>query len=451
MATTSINPTSTASQLATAYTASAQSAITAQTKSAQTLSTALSKLQSALSTFNSALTGMSTGKAMAAYGASFSSTGFATASATSSAQAGSYSLFVEQVATAHQVAFADLPAVPVAMGGPLVVNLADGSAFTVNLPAADQDQNGSISQAEIARAINLASGNNGLVTASTVTVGAQTQLVLSSGKTGAGSQITLDASGLPASTLKTALSAPTQLSAAKDAIVWLGPQTTGIKLQQASNTVTAISGVSLTLTQAMANGTAPMTMTVASDTSKTAANVRSFVDAYNTLEKTLDELTANGSSTSTRAALASDSGVLSLRSRLSSVLRQTYSGVTLANMGISADRTGTLSLNETKLTKTLAANPDALTQVFGSTATGSSSGALGAFQSLTKSWTDSTGGMIKRRQDSVQSEQKSLTARQAKLDAQYTNAYNRYLTQFTQLQNLQASMDNTSGVLTNLG
>lgn len=448
---TSINPSSTASQLATAYTASAQSVITSQTKTAQATSTALTKLQSALSTFNSALTGLSAGQTMAAYSASFSTTGFATATATSTAQVSSYSLFVEQVATAHQVAFADLPAVPVAMGGPLVVNLADGSAFTVNLPAADQDNNGTISQTEIARAINLASGNNGLVTASTVTVGAQTQLVLSAGKTGAGSQITLDTSGLPASTLKTALSTPMQLAAAKDAIVWLGAQGTGIKLQQASNTVTAINGVSMTVTQAMATGAAPMTMTVASDSSKTAANVRSFVDAYNALEKTLDDLTANGSSTTTRAAFASDSGVLSLRSRLSSALRQSYSGVSLASLGISADRTGTLSLDQTKLTKTLTANPDALTQAFGSTAFGSASGALGGFQSIVKSWTDSTSGMIKRRQDSAQSEQKSLTARQTRLDAQYTSSYNRYLAQFTQLQNLQSSMDNTFGILTNLG
>jgi hypothetical protein len=39
-----------------------------------------------------------------------------------------------------------------------------------------------------------------------VTSGSQTNLVLSASKTGAGSAIALDTSGLPASTLKTALS-----------------------------------------------------------------------------------------------------------------------------------------------------------------------------------------------------------------------------------------------------
>lgn len=447
----SINPSSTATQLATAYTASAQSVITSQTKTAQTKSTALTTLQSALSTFNSALSGLSTGQTMTAYSASFSASGFATATATPTAQAGSNSLFVEQVASAHQVAFTNLPAVPVAMGGPLVVHLANGSAFTVNLQASDANSDGTISQTEIARAINMASGNNGLVAASTVTVGTQTQLVLSAGSTGAGSQITLDTTGLPASSLQTALNTPTQLVAAQDAIVWLGAQGTGIKLQQASNTVTAINGVSMTLTQAMPAGAAPMTMTLASDTSKIAANVRSFVDAYNALGTALKGLTANGSSTTTRAAFASDSGVLALRSSLSSALRQTYGGVTLASLGISADRSGTLSLDQTKLTNTLAANPAALTQAFGSTTFGSASGALGGFQSIVKSWTDSTSGMIKQRQNSLQSEQKALTDRQTRLDNQYNSSYNRYLTQFTQLQNLQSSMSNTSGILTNLG
>jgi flagellar hook-associated protein 2 len=99
----------------------------------------------------------------------------------------------------------DLPAVPVALGGPLVVQLADGSTFNVNLAGADQDGDGTLSQTEIARAINQGLGG-GLVSAMVVTSGSQTNLVLSASKTGAGSAITLDTSGLPASTLKTALS-----------------------------------------------------------------------------------------------------------------------------------------------------------------------------------------------------------------------------------------------------
>src|SRR5690606_8963510 len=233
-------------------------------------------------------TGLSSKKGAQAMSATFSGSG-ATATAATTAQAGTYSIFVEQVATQHQVAFEDLPAVPVSLGGPLTVNLGDGSSFSVNLSTADSDGDGTLSQAEIARAINQAAGNGGKATAMIVPVGGTMQMVMSSGQSGLAGAITLDTSVLPAGALKDALSTSKELAAAQDAIVWMGEKTTGIKLQQASNTFTAIPGVTMTVTQAMASGAAPMTLTVAGDEAGTEANVRKFVDAYNTLKGVLDE------------------------------------------------------------------------------------------------------------------------------------------------------------------
>lgn len=447
-----INPTSMATQLATAYTQSAQTLITTQTKTAQTTSTALTKLQSALRAFESSLTGLSGKSSLQQYSANFSSTAYGTATASSTAQPGSYSVFVEQVATTNQVAYSDLPAVPVATGGPINVNLADGSSFSVNLSAADQDGDGTLSQAEIARAINQASGNSGKVTAMIVTVGGSSQLVMSSGQSGQSGAITLDASGLPASTLKTSLSNPTQLVAAQDAIIWLGAQNTGIKVQQGSNTFTSIPGVSMTFTQKMNTGDAPMTLTVASDASGTAANVKSFVDAYNTLEKALDDLTKTGDAKAgtDAAVFASDSGVRALRDHLSSTIRQSFGGLRLMDFGVSADRYGVLSLDTTKLNKAVAANPNGLDQVFGKASLTTSSGVLGSLDKYMDVWLNSATGQIKNRQTSVQQAQKSLTDRQTRLDAQYNNFYQRYLQQFSQLQTLQSQMSQTSGLMSNL-
>lgn len=439
-----ITPSTMAGQLATAYTMAAQNMVTSQTKSAQATSTALTKLQTVLSDFTRSLSALSTGKDMVKNSASFSATGIATATTTASAQPGSHALFVEQVASNHQVAFEDLPAIPVSLGGPLVVKLGDGTDFTVDLKQADTDNDGTISQAEIARSINQAVGNQGKVTATTMTVGGKTQLILSAGQSGEASKISLDSSGLPAGALTTALGSSKELAAARDAIVWLGAQGTGIKIQQASNTLTAIDGVSLTLTRAMQAGDPPATLTVGGDSGATNANVRKFVDAYNALDKALAELTANGSESAARAAFASDPGVLALRNRLSSTLRQSFGDLRMADLGISADRKGTLSLDETKLQKTLATRPDALDQIFGSASL--SSGALSAFQNIAKTWTDGTKGQIKQRQESVQMQQKALTARQTRLDNQYNHAYNRYLAQFTQLQSLQARMNDTSNM-----
>ncbi|NMM79777.1 lateral flagellar hook-associated protein 2 [Acidovorax sp. SRB_14] len=448
-----ITPSTMASQLATMYTSAAQSLITSQTKSAQAASSALTKLQSALSAFDTALNSLSgsASRSLVQRGATLSNPAIGTVTASATAQPGNYSFFVEQVAARHQVAFEDLPAVPVSLGGPLVVTLADGRSFTANIATADQNNDGTISQAEIARAINQATENQGKVTATTVTVGGKTQLVLSAGQTGVNSRITLDTSGLPNSDLKTAFTTSIELSAARDAIVWLGDKDAGIKLQQASNTLTAVDGVSITLAKAMQSGDAPISLTVSNDDSGTSANVKKFIDAYNTLKKTLDDLTANGKDGVERAAFASDAGVLSLRNRMSNALRQSYGGLSLAEFGINADRNGTLSLNDAKLQKTLAAHPEGLDAVFGNTGLTTSSGALGAFHSIVKSWTDSASGQIKQRQNSVQAQQKTLATRQTRLDNQYTQAYNRYLAQFTQLQSLQARMNDTSSLLSNLG
>lgn len=447
-----INPSMMASQLATYYTQGAQDLIKAQTTNAQKTSSALTKLRSALSAFDSALASLSGKNGLVQNTSTFSTTGIGTASAAASAQPGTYTFFVEKLASAHQVAFEDLPAEPVTLGGPLVVQLADGSSFNVNLLAADQDGDGTLSQAEIARAINLAPDNQRKVTAMVMTVGSQTQLVLSSATTGAGGQITLDASGLPPGALKDALSTSKELVAAQDAVVWLGAQGSGLRMQQASNTFTSIPGVSVTFQRAMSAGETPVTLTVAADNGGTAANVQRFVDAYNTLMKTLGELTKSGNAESgtASAAFATDAGVRMLRNRLNDILRQDFGGLRLMDLGVSADRTGQLSLSQAKLDKALLTNPDALTQVFGSTGLNTSSGVLGAMDTYLDQWMSTTAGQLKRRQDALDAMQKNLASRQTRLDSQFDSAYERYLKQFTQLQGISARMSDTSSLFASL-
>lgn len=448
-----LDPVTMASQLANLYVAGTQQQLTNQSQRAQSQSSALTKLQSALSAFETAMSGLTTrSSGVLQRSATLSGAGSAITAATASASAApaAHQVFVEQVATTHQVAFEDLPAVPVALGGPLVVQLGDGTNFSVDLPMADQDNDGTISHAEIARAINLAEQNGGKVVASTVTSGGQTHLVLTAGSSGADGAITLDASGLPDSALKTALGNGRELVAAQDAVVWLGAEGTGIRMQQASNTFTAIEGLTLTLAQPMASGSAPATVTVANDNSATTEKLQSFVTAYNALEKALDELTAFGAEGATSAAFASDAGVRNLRSRLGNALRMEVDGMRLTDFGIKTSRDGSISLDGAKLDKALAANPDKLDALFGSTGLVGASGVLGALQTVTDSWTDVTSGLIKRRQDTVQVTQKRITLRQDRLEMQYENAYQRYLAQFTQLQNLQAQMSETSNLFSSL-
>jgi len=449
----SFDPTTMATQLATAYTQPTQTLLDTQSKTASGTSTALTKLQSALSAFNSAMSTLTAKKGVVQNSAAFGNTATGSAVASASAVPGNYPIFVEQLASKNQVAYNDLPAVPAWPSGPvnMTLSLANGSSFVVDLANADSDSNGTLSQAEIARAINQATGNNGLMTAQVVSSGGQTQLTLSSSVSGAAGKITLDTSALPSGALRTGLEDPAkqlELAAARDAIVWMGPQGTGMKIQQGSNELTAIPGVTVTL-KGLSGGT-PDTLTVARDDGGTASNLKSFVDAYNSLETALDTLTAASKDGSAGGAFATDAGVRSLRSQLTTLLRQSVSGLSLRDLGVNADRYGQLSLDSGKLSKTLSTQPGAVDQVMGSNALGVSSGVMGSLSRVLDRWTNSASGQIKQRQNTVQSQQKAISDRQTRLDQQYTQSYNRYLKQFSALQQLQSQMDGTTSMLSAL-
>lgn len=453
------DPVTTASTLATAYTQNAQSLLDRQTTAAQTTSSALTRLQSALSAFSTALDSLSSKKGVVSNSATFSDTAYGSATATASAAPGTYPLFVEQIASAHQVMFTDLPAVPVPVTGKLNIAVS-GASFDVDFSTADLDGDGTLSQTEIARAVNQASDNGGKVSATVVSANGQSQLILTAGETGADSQITVDAAALTAgagnaaevAALKAAFASGTQLAAAQDAVIYVGTKSPATRIAQASNTFTAIAGVSMTFTQAMDPADGPVTLTVAGDKSGTAANVQSFIDAYNTLKRSLDEMTRAGNSESGVAAgaFSTDSGIRALRSKLGDLLRQSVDGQRLMDYGVSASRDGTLSLDSAKLEKKLATSPAGLDELFGNTSLSAGSGLLGSFSSYLDRWTDASGGQIKSRQESLQKRQAALTRQQTRLDLQYDNAYQRYLGQFTVLQNLQAQMSSTSSIFENL-
>jgi flagellar hook-associated protein 2 len=458
------DPKTTAENLANAYVAGAQAIVTSQTTKATAVASGLTTLSSALSAFQTAIGALSGAKtSVTANTATFSSTSVGTATANSTALAGTYSFYVQQLATAGQVSY-NVGDSSATNAGAMNVTLADGSSFQVDLADADSNGDGTLTAKEIAAAINATATNNSRITASTMTINGATRLVLTSAETGAATGVaSIDVSGLGDASLATALSAQTVVKTAQDAIVRVG-SATGEAVQQASNTFSIIDGVSFTVAQAQASGADPVTLTVAADNTTTATNVQAFVTAYNTLLGVFNTLTAAGdhtvvesadgttspSPTSADAAFYNDSGVASLRDRLGAALRTATGGLSLINFGITATKDGSLTLNTDRLNKTLAANPGKIDTLFGRTGIGVDSGVLGAMNKLTTAWTSSSGGYITQRREVNTKLQSDLTDRTATIKAQFDNAYKRYLTQFTALQDLQASMTNTSNLFTAL-
>jgi len=439
-----------AAQLATRYTEATQTLLTDKTKAATTAGSGITKLSSAMSTFSSSLLALSGKKSVLANAATLSGD-IGSATAGPAAVAGSYSFYVEQLATAGQIAYGGITDTAAAGAGSLNVVLADGTNFNVNLVNADKNLDGNLTAQEVATAINTAADNDSSVTASTMTVNGSTSLVLTSSATGVDKAATIDATNV-GGPLKAMLEDPatqTQLVTAQDAVVWVGapggdPQN---RMQQASNTFAVVNDVKMTFTKAQTDGV-PATLTVAADNAGTKANVQAFVDAYNQLNAVLDELSYVGDIANNKAAgpLANDAGLKALRARMQTMMRNSVDGASLPIYGITAQRDGTLAVNADRLAKSIAANPEGLDKIFGTDDLSNANTLLGGLDLQMKNWTNSVDGFIGERRTANERLQDRLVDRQAALDSLFDNSYKRYLQQFTTLQQVQNQMAQNTGL-----
>lgn len=439
ISTPTYDPASTAAALAEKYVSGQQQMITNQTKRASASEKGLNDLRTALSSFQTALAGLTgTSKTMFAQSAVFGDTAVGSATASATAAAGTYSFYVERLASASQVSYSLDE--NTGATGTLAVKVGT-AAININLATANTD-GGALTPREIAAAINASPANSSLVTASVISTSTgKYELVLTAKNTGAASAVSVEYGGTtpPAAPFN----APKVLVPAQDALIRIG-SATGTAITQPTNTFNNIDGVSMTFTKTTST---PVTLTVGADSGKTKDNVQAFIDAYNKLKSAVDKMVAYGdpSKGTEDGAFAGDSGVSSLRAQLVNLLRPT-GGDSLAAYGITASRDGTLSLDTTRLTKALAANPSGLDTLIGSTAGSTPTGLAGKLDTYLKTWTSATNGQLNSRKDAVSKLQVELTTRQEMLDQQYDAAYQRYLMQFSQLQAIQSQMSSNSSM-----
>lgn len=135
----------------------------------------------------------------------------------------------------------------------------------------------------------------------------------------------------------------------------------GIPVTRASNTVTdLLPGVDLTLT---APTTTPVTITATPDTEGSLEVMQSFVDMINATRTLFRDLTARGFGNADSAGdLAGDTLTESLMLGMENVLARGFGNTNthLADIGVMTERDGRLSLDETKFTAALNANPTLL-------------------------------------------------------------------------------------------
>ena len=296
-----------------------------------------------------------------------------TASALSTAASAIYNIKVNNIAstqTVHSATFiaetstvADLSVVT---SQKLQIQIGASAPVTITIDAANNTLTG------VKDAINSA---NASVTASILNDGTGYRLVLSSTSTGASNRIVMqvdeDDNGVfeeAGETDMTGLSRlafnpssydingdpvagilnMTQSWAAKDASLVIN----GLAVTSASNTLSeVITGVTMSLKNDSAGST--LTLAVSTDTDAVKAKINAFVYAYNSLGATLKDLRGSGTA---KGLLGSDSTISSIHSSIRGLTANTYSGVSLVDIGVSIDKLGVMSFDAAKFDSKLSSD-----------------------------------------------------------------------------------------------
>lgn len=242
----------------------------------------------------------------------------------------------------------------------------------------------------------------------------------------------------------------------KDSLGFANSQTTrgqnakftldGIEMERNSNSPTdVIDGVTLNFKKADASKT--ITLGLTNDTDKELSAVKDFVSQYNSVMSFLSEKMDVGDpskSDNKTGALAGDSTLISLQSKLQSTVLsgKSVNGVSASTLGLSVDRNGTLSLDETKFKAQLAKNPNAVKDFFfvdtsnkySTEKTGT--GYTADFKAVIDRYTSTKSGsegVISLRKSSYQSEIKDYNKQIERITEQIATKRARYVTLFTNL------------------
>jgi flagellar hook-associated protein 2 len=143
-----------------------------------------------------------------------------------------------------------------------------------------------------------------------------------------------------------------------------------------TNVVTAaLPGITLNLLAAQTAGSAPITITVGTDTATVTKNVQAFVTAYNDLADAMERATRYDPTKRQSSPLTGDNGILTMAATTRRLITSPVAGATgqyraLADVGVSTGSVGSkpgttsrLVLDATKLASALQANPSAVQTV----------------------------------------------------------------------------------------
>ncbi|WP_333874573.1 flagellar filament capping protein FliD [Methylobacter sp.] len=342
-------------------------------------------IKSAMSSFQSSLTALTNLSSFQKLTVTSSDTSTVTATASSNADLASYNLEVKQLAKSQTLASTPLSSATSTVGtGTLTIKF----GTTTYDPATDIYTGFNQGGSQGTLTLNIDSSNNTLagisnainkanagVTAAVITDNSGSRLVLNSTQTGANNSMEIsvtdtgdnndtDTSGLSALAFNAAATNMIQPQTAQDAKLAIN----GLDILSSSNTVnTAIKGLALNLQQAQPGKIVNVGISQNNDDITTAINA--FVKGYNDLTTIVNPLVTYDATNQKGGLLQGDATIIGSMAQLRSKLGAMVNGLngsakSLADIGITTQKDGTLALDSAKLNSQLASNRSGVTSVF---------------------------------------------------------------------------------------
>lgn len=399
-------------------------------KTQSTLS-ALGVFKSALSNFQTALNALTgTGSSLGKLTTSSSKPELFTATTSTGAVAGSFGIEVMQLAVAGKIATSAYASADSVVGSGTVTLSTGADSFTVTLTDGDN------TLADLRDKINAASDNTG-VSAAILNESGGARLILTSRETGVSNAVSLSSAAAlgGGSFINTSV-----INTALDALVEID----GFAYTSASNTIDeAVDGVRIQLLKAEV-GTVG-TLSLAQDSAASVTAVESLVKSYNALVGVVAQQTRFDPATKSAGPLIGDPAVRASMQQIRGLLgAASDSGAyrTLADLGIKTAKDGTLSLDSSKLSAALQADPTAVKNLFTGTE------GVGARLKPVLEGMLGNGGRLEAGTDSLKARLEDIATRREALDVRMAAVERRYRAQFTALDTLLGQMQTTSAYLT---
>ena len=398
---------------------------------------AYGSLKSKVADFQTAMNNLNSPQKFQVFKATSGNDSVLTSSVSSSAVAGNYNIEVVSLAERDKIATKAFTNAGSVVGeGTLTISIGANS-FDLTIDSSNN------TLASIRDAINNATGNTG-VSATIVTGDEGARLVLSSKETGIDNALRIsvadsdgnntDENGLSALAYnpEDGVEFRPAISSAQNALI----RVDGFDVSSNTNTFTgALDGVTINATSV---GTT--TLSVSRNDEKILESVEAFAKAFNALRSEINKQRSG--------QLEADSTLLTLERQIFDVLNagSSIGGSSfsyLIEAGVSINKQGVMQVDSAKITEIMNNDFDSFVNLFAS----ESGGFAAKLSTLANGWL-ATNGLIDSRQDGLKTQVKGIDEQILRMEDRLISVEARIRAQFSALETLVSSLNNTSSFLT---